>query len=536
MSVPTIMLPAEQLVTLGLRSSDTVHYQLSPEELIQDTLRIGEGELSDSGALLIRTGEFTGRSPKDKFIVHDEITADTVHWNDFNLPIDEKYYFIIKQRITDYLSKRSEIWVRDAYACADPRYRVSIRVVNEKPWLNLFAYNMFLRPTEEELENFHPEWTIMSAPGLRLDPAVCGIRQHNAAVISFKYKTILIAGTGYTGELKKGIFSILNYILPHEHQVLSMHCSANMGNEGDTALFFGLSGTGKTTLSADPNRKLIGDDEHGWTDNNVFNFEGGCYAKCINLTEEKEPEIFHAIRHGALVENAIFFPGTNTINFEDASITENTRVSYPLDYISNSLDPAIGNTPLNVFFLTCDAYGVLPPVSRLTPEQAMYQFISGYTAKVAGTETGITEPKSTFSACFGAPFLPLHPGKYAEMLGEKMRRHNVKVWLINTGWTGGPYGTGSRIKLAFTRSMITAALDGQLEGVAYERHPVFGMDIPQSCPGVPASILNPRKTWQDTNTYDIKASELASQFIKNFEKYASGVSAEIMAAAPVAVK
>jgi phosphoenolpyruvate carboxykinase (ATP) len=332
--------------------------------------------------------------------------------------------------------------------------------------------------------------------------------------------------------MKKGIFTILNYILPHEKNVLSMHCSANMGDDGDTAIFFGLSGTGKTTLSADPDRKLIGDDEHGWTSDNIFNFEGGCYAKTINLTEEKEPEIFNAIRPGALVENINFFPGTNKINFDDASITENTRVSYPLDFISNALEPSIGGLPKNIFFLTCDAFGVLPPVSKLTPGQAMYQFISGYTAKVAGTEAGVTEPKSTFSACFGAPFLPLHPGKYAEMLGQKMQEHKVNVWMINTGWTGGPYGIGNRMKLKYTRAMITAALEGKLNNAEFEMHPVFGMAIPRECPNVPADILNPRNTWTDMTAYDEQAKYLAGLFIKNFEKYKDGVTAEVLAAAP----
>ena len=422
MSVPTISFPTKNLMKSVLKFSENVHYQTSPGDLVHDTLRLGEGVLNDTGALVIQTGEFTGRSPKDKFIVKDELTENTVHWNEFNMPIDEKYYHIIYKKMIDYLEKLPELWVRDCYACADPRYRLNIRVVNEKPWSNLFAYNMFLRPTEEELENFKPEWHVISCPGLKLDAKECGTRQHNVSVVSFKHKMILIAGSGYTGEMKKGIFTILNYILPHEKNVLSMHCSANMGEDGDTAIFFGLSGTGKTTLSADPNRMLIGDDEHGWTADNIFNFEGGCYAKCINLTEEKEPEIFHAIRHGALVENTTFYPGTNKINFDDASITENTRVSYPLNFISNAQEPSIGGLPKNIFFLTCDAFGVLPPISKLTPGQAMYQFISGYTAKVAGTETGVTEPKPTFSACFGAPFLPLHPGKYARMLGKKMQK------------------------------------------------------------------------------------------------------------------
>src|SRR5436190_17494729 len=368
-----------------------------------------------------------------------------------------------------------------------------IRDLNKNPSINLFAYNMFIRPTEEELEEFSPEWTILSAPGLKLDAKECGTRQHNAAIVSFKQKMILIAGTGYTGETKKSIFTILNYILPHDKNVLSMHCSANMGKDGDTAIFFGLSGTGKTTLSADPNRKLIGDDEHGWTDDGIFNFEGGCYAKTINLTEEKEPEIFNAIRPGALVENITFYPCTNKINFDDCSVTENTRVSYPLNFISNALEPSVGGLPTNISFLTCDAFGVLPPISKLNAGQAMYQFISGYTAKVAGTEAGVTEPKPTFSACFGAPFLPLHPGRYAKMLGERIARHGARVWLVNTGWTGGPYGTGHRMKLAETRAIVTAALSGGLDGAEYRRDPVFGVDVPTAVPGVSSEVLDPRR-------------------------------------------
>ena len=533
MPASTIANPAETLAIQGLSLRNKLHYQETPEQLVAATLDMGEGVLNDTGALVIHTGEFTGRSPKDKFTVKDDVTGDTVYWNDFNIPMSPGHFEVIKDKITTYLNNLPELWVRDCYACADPRFRVNIRVVNEKPWTNLFAYNMFLRPTEDELEDFEPEWTILSAPGLLLDPTECGTRQHNAAVVSFKQKMILIAGSGYTGETKKGIFTILNYLLPQERHVLSMHCSANMGEDGDTALFFGLSGTGKTTLSADPARKLIGDDEHGWSNNNIFNFEGGCYAKTIDLSKEKEPEIFNAIRPGALVENTTFIDGTNKIDFSSKAITENTRVSYPLDFISNAQEPAIGNIPANIFFLTCDAYGVLPPISRLSPAQAMYQFISGYTAKVAGTEAGVTEPTSTFSACFGAPFLPLHPGKYASMLGEKMRRHKVKVWLINTGWTGGSYGTGSRMKLSYTRAMITAALEGRLEKMMYDKHPVFGMEIPASCPGVPAELLYPRDTWKDKDAYDSKALELANKFINNFKKYAEGVNAEILAAGPI---
>lgn len=515
-----------------MQKTESVHYQSTPEELVQDTLRMGEGILTDTGALSIKTGEFTGHAPNDKFTVKDEVTEHTVHWNNFNLPIEEKFFHIVHKKVTDYLNGKAEVWVRDCYACADPRYRLNIRVITEKPWTNLFAHNMFLRPEEEEIENFQPEWHLITAPDLKLDPQECGIRQGNCVIVSFKRKTILIVGTGYTGETKKGIFSILNYILPQEKNVLSMHCAANMGRDGDTAIFFGLSGTGKTTLSADPNRKLIGDDEHGWTEDGVFNFEGGCYAKLINLSEEKEPEIFHAIRPGAIVENVSFFKGTNRINFDDASITENTRVSYPLDFISNALEPSIGNIPKNIFFLTCDAYGVLPPISKLTRGQAMYQFISGYTAKVAGTETGVTEPKPTFSACFGAPFLPLHPGKYAEMLGKKMQQHHVNVWLVNTGWTGGPYGTGQRMKLSYTRAMITAALEGKLDHAETITDPIFGVAIPKQVPGVPGEVLVPRNTWADKAAYDEKARFLAGLFVKNFEKYASGVTEEVLAAAP----
>jgi phosphoenolpyruvate carboxykinase (ATP) len=536
MTVPTIAIPKDKLVQIGLKVSGNIHYQSSPEELVQDCLRRKEGVLSDTGALVIRTGEFTGRSPKDRYIIKDEITAGAVHWNDFNQPMQEKYFDIISASITSYLNRQPEIWVRDCYVCADPRHRLNVRVITETPAINLFAHNMFLRPTEEELETFQPDWQILSAPNLRLDPTICDTRSPNAVVISFQHKMILLAGTGYTGETKKAIFTILNFLLPREKGILSMHCSANKGKSGDTAIFFGLSGTGKTTLSADPDRKLIGDDEHGWTDDNIFNFEGGCYAKCINLKEDKEPDIYHAIRPGALVENVKFYPGSDQINFEDGSVTENTRVSYPLSYIGNALEPSTGDVPTNIFFLTCDAYGVLPPISKLTPGQAMYQFISGYTAKVAGTETGITEPKPTFSACFGAPFLPLHPGDYAAILGKKMKEHGVKVWMINTGWTGGPYLKGSRMKLAYTRAMITAALAGQLDSAEFEKHSVFGVRMPKTCPGVPSGLLNPRNAWPDKKAYDVMADKLAGWFLNNFKKYEAGVTAEVLASSPVAGK
>jgi phosphoenolpyruvate carboxykinase (ATP) len=532
MSVPVVGISKEKLMRAGLQFSETIHYQLPPDELVQDTLRRGEGKLSDSGALVINTGEFTGRSPKDKFIVRDELTRNQIDWNDFNIPIEPHFFEIIRKKIVDYLEALPEIWIRDCYACADPRYRTNIRVIAEKPSTSLFAYNMFLRPEEEELEDFDPEWQILSAPDLKLSPAECGIRQSNTVVVNFTHKMVLIAGTGYTGEVKKGIFGVLNFILPQNKKVLGMHCAANIGEQNDTALFFGLSGTGKTTLSADPARRLIGDDEHGWSNNGVFNFEGGCYAKTIDLSEEKEPDIFHAIRAGSLVENTPFISGTNKIDFSSKKITENTRVSYPINYISNAAEPSIGDIPSNIFFLTCDAYGVLPPISRLTPEQTMYQFISGYTAKVAGTETGVTEPKSTFSACFGAPFLPLNPCLYASMLGEKMRKHQVKVWLVNTGWTGGPYGVGKRISLSYTRSMITAAINGMLNDVSYDTHPVFGFAFPKTCPGVPDMILNPKNSWSDPKAYDEKAIFLASQFIQNFSKYSAIADKETLEAGP----
>lgn len=511
----------------------TAHWNLSSEELTQIALDKNQAQLTSSGAITVDTGEFTGRSPKDRFVVKDAITENSVWWGDINIPFDAKKFDALHNKVLDYLAGK-ELYVRDAYACADDAYRMNIRVINEYPWSNMFANNMFLRPTDKEIDTFDAEWTIINAPGFMADAAVDGTRQHNFAILNFSKKMILIGGTGYTGEIKKGIFSALNFILPHQNNVLSMHCSANIGKEGDTAVFFGLSGTGKTTLSADPNRNLIGDDEHGWSNNSVFNFEGGCYAKCIDLTAEKEPDIFAAIKPGALLENITFKAGTNEVNFEDGSKTENTRVSYPIQHIRNIATPSIGGNPKNIFFLTCDAFGVLPPLSKLTPGQAMYHFISGYTAKVAGTEAGITEPQTTFSACFGAPFMPLHPTKYAEMLGEKMQQHNVNVWLVNTGWSGGEYGVGARMSLKYTRSMITAALDGELADVSFDTHSIFGLQMPTSCPDVPTGLLSPRNTWEDKAAYDAKANELAEAFNNNFEQFASYANEEIMAAAPKA--
>ncbi|MHB1277295.1 MAG: phosphoenolpyruvate carboxykinase (ATP) [Bacteroidia bacterium] len=516
-----------------ISKASKVHRNLSPAELVEHAIGRGEGQLTSTGALAADTGEFTGRSPKDKFVVYDENTKDSVWWGDVNNRFEsDKFDQLLEKVIAHYAGK--EIFVRDAYACADNNYRLNIKVINETAYQNLFANNLFLRPSAEELKTQQHEWLIMAAPSFRAVPEIDGTRQHNFAITNFTKKIILIGGTGYTGEIKKGIFTVLNYVLPHERNTLSMHCSANIGQKGDTAIFFGLSGTGKTTLSADPSRKLIGDDEHGWAKGSVFNFEGGCYAKCIDLTKEKEPQIFNAIRFGALVENVRMIPGTRDVDYTNISVTENTRAAYPIELVDNIAVPSIGDTPKNVFFLTADAFGVLPPISKLTTEQAMYHFISGYTAKVAGTEAGVTEPQATFSACFGKAFLPLHPGKYARMLGEKLNDSGAHVWLINTGWTGGPYGVGSRMKLAFTRAMITAALEGQLDKVIYDTIPVFGLQIPTSCPNVPDEILNPRNTWANWASYDAKAAHLAELFVKNFNQYADGVTADILAAAPKA--
>ncbi len=523
--------PNFSISSIGLKDLKTVYWNQTPEQLVEETIKREQGVLSDTGAICINTGKFTGRSPKDRFIVKDSKTENTVDWNTFNIPFENDKYQALKTKLLNYFTGK-DIFIRDGYACANENYRLNLRVFTEYPWSNHFAYNMFLRPSSEELETFEPEWTVLNAPGFLAIPEVDGTRQSNFAIVNFSEKTIIVGGTGYTGEIKKGIFSVLNYILPHENNVLSMHCSANRGKDGDVAVFFGLSGTGKTTLSADPNRGLIGDDEHGWADTGVFNFEGGCYAKCIDLTEEKEPEIFRAVKHKAILENIGFIDGTRTVNYEDTSITENTRVSYPLFHIDNALEVSKGGHPTNIFFLTADAYGILPPISKLTTGQAMFHFISGYTAKVAGTEAGIVDPVATFSACFGAPFLPLHPTKYAEMLGERMEKHNVRVWLINTGWTGGPFGEGSRMKLKYTRSMITAALRGKLDSVGYTKHKVFGLAMPNSCPEVPSDVLHPRNTWADKNAYDIKAAELASKFNENFKKYADKANADILAAAP----
>lgn len=515
----------------GIENAD-VEYQLSPEQLHKETLELNLGKEASSGALAVDTGEFTGRSPKDRFIVRDAVTEEKVWWGDINIPFSPEKFDALYDRVTDYLSGK-KIYVRDSYACADDRYRLNIRVITELPWSNLFAYNMFLRPTEEELKTFEPDWLIVNAPGFMADPEVDGTRQHNFAILNFTKKIALIGGTGYTGEIKKGIFSALNFIMPVDRNTLSMHCSANVGDNGETAIFFGLSGTGKTTLSADPDRKLIGDDEHAWSpDNAIFNFEGGCYAKVIDLSQENEPDIYNAIKPGALLENVIL-DENGDVDFADTSITQNTRVSYPIYHINNIQEPSVGHNPKNIFFLTADAFGVLPPISKLTPGQAAYHFISGYTAKVAGTEEGINEPTPNFSACFGAPFMLLHPTEYAEMLSAKMKETGVNVWLINTGWTGGPYGVGSRIKLKYTRAMIAAVLEGKMEDAEYHKHPIFNLMMPKAVPNVPSEVLNPKDTWTDKDAYDAKAMELSNSFKKNFDKFRSYANDEILAGAPV---
>jgi len=521
------------VASLGLKDVSAAYWNMSVPELVEETILRGEGTLTDTGALAVDTGEFTGRSPKDKFVVVDSITKDTVWWGDVNFKFESEKFDRLYNRIIAYLTGK-EVYVRDCYACADPKYRLNVRLVSESPWASLFANNLFLRPTNEEILSGKTDWTIIQAPGFKATPEIDGTRQHNFTIMNFTRKIILIGGSAYTGEIKKGIFTLLNYILPQEKGVLSMHCSANIGKDGDTSIFFGLSGTGKTTLSADPNRGLIGDDEHGWADKTVFNFEGGCYAKCVDLTREKEPQIYDAIKFGSLVENIEFIEGTSCVDYKNISKTENTRAAYPINFIENAVEPSVGGIPKNIFFLTCDAYGVLPPISKLTAGQAMYHFISGYTAKVAGTEVGITEPTLTFSACFGKAFLPLHPTKYAELLGKKLKENKVNVWLVNTGWTGGSYGVGNRMKLSYTRAMITAAMNGSLEKVKFETMPIFGLSMPTSCPDAPAEILNPRNTWKDKNAYDAKAASLAASFVKNFEQYASAANDEILAAAPKA--
>ncbi len=505
---------------------------LSPAELIEEALRNKEGFLTETGALMCDTGKFTGRSPKDKFLVRDAETEHSVHWGDINIPISSEKFDLLLHKMIQFLSDK-KIYRRQAFAGAHPQYRLNLDIINTHAWHHLFCHNMFIRPTAEELAIFQSNFTIICIPEFEADPQTDGTRQKNFTALDMSRRILLIGGTGYAGEMKKGIFTALNYLLPHHEQVLSMHCSANIGKNGDTAIFFGLSGTGKTTLSADPNRQLIGDDEHGWSDEFVFNFEGGCYAKVIDLSHDKEPEIFDAIRFGSIVENTRFLANSRQIDYSDKSVTENTRTAYPIHYIPNAVVPSMGGIPKNIFFLTYDAFGVLPPIAKLTVGQAMYHFISGYTSKVAGTEMGIKEPQATFSACFGAAFLPLHPTKYAELLGKKIHANQVNVWLINTGMTGGGYGIGKRMSLKDTRALITAALDGELDNISFRQHSVFGIKIPESCPSIDSTILDPRNTWQDPDKYDQAARQLARMFEDNFQKFANFADTEIQAGGPI---
>ena len=523
--------PEISLNNYGILSSK-VNYNLSIDALYKLCCENNLGKLTNKNVLAINTGKFTGRSPKDRYIVSDIITKEKVWWGEINRPLDSFVFDNLYSKITHYLSEK-ELYVRDSYACASEKYRLNIRTICEYPWSDIFSYNMFIRPKKNE--KFNIEWTVISAPEFNADPDIDGVDNKNFSIINFSKKIIIIGGSGYTGEIKKGIFSVLNFILPTEKNVLPMHCSSNTGAMNDTSIFFGLSGTGKTTLSTDSSRKLIGDDEHGWDDSdNIFNFEGGCYAKVLNLSAEKEPEIYNAIRPGALLENVIL-DSIGEVDYTDKSITQNTRVSYPINFIKNIKTPSIGNNPRNIFFLTADAFGVLPPISKLNPSQSAYHFISGYTSKLAGTEDGVDEPVPSFSACFGAPFMPLHPTVYAEMLIKKMSDSAVSVWLVNTGWTGGPYGVGKRMELKYTRAMINAAISGELDEVNkgnYHTHSVFNLMQPRECPNVPTSVLSPRKTWNNDEKYYKKAYMLSNAFIKNFKKFTDQANDEIISGAP----
>ncbi|HEV7675574.1 MAG TPA: phosphoenolpyruvate carboxykinase (ATP) [Candidatus Angelobacter sp.] len=512
----------------SLLNSNTVHRNLHSGVLVEQAIRRGEGLLADNGALVAYTGKYTGRSPKDKFTVKDPVTAELVNWGDVNQAFDPEKFDALFDRVMASL-RGKELFVQDLYAGADSKYRLPIRVINEYAWHNLFVRALFVRPTDEELKTHRAEFTIVSAPEFQGDPQRDGTRSEAFIVVSFTRKIILIGGTKYAGEMKKSIFGIMNFLLP-QNNVFPMHCSANVGKNGQTALFFGLSGTGKTTLSADPERLLIGDDEHGWSATGIFNFEGGCYAKCIKLSRENEPQIWNAIRFGSVLENVTLDPATHVPDYNDDSRTENTRCAYPVDYIDGAVIPGIGGHPKNVIFLTADAFGVLPPISKLSKDQAMYHFLSGYTAKVAGTEAGVKEPQPNFSTCFGSPFLPLRPKVYAEMLGRRMEEHGSQCWLVNTGWFGGPYGVGSRMKLPYTRAMVNAAIEGALDTVEFEQDPAFGLTIPKSVPGVPAEFLRARDAWKDKAAYDKTAADLAGRFAKNFERF--DVPANVRAAGP----
>lgn len=510
-----------------LLNGQNVHTQLSVPQLVEAATSRGEAVLTREGAVKAETGKYTGRSPKDKYIVEEAITKDKVDWGSVNRPISSDVFENLYNKVMEHLKKQDALYVFKGFAGADPESRLAIQTVNEYAWHNLFAHQLFIRPTAEELAAHEAEFTVVYAPTFHADPAVDGTDSETFIIVSMEKKIILIGGTEYAGEMKKSIFSIMNHILP-EKGILPMHCSANVGKDGDVALFFGLSGTGKTTLSADQDRKLIGDDEHGWSDNGVFNIEGGCYAKTINLSREHEPQIYDAIRFGSVLENVVVDPETRIPDYSDGSLTENTRAAYPIQAIDNIVDPSVAGHPKTIVFLTADAFGVLPPISKLTKEQAMYHFLSGYTSKLAGTERGVTSPEATFSTCFGSPFLPLHATVYAEMLGQKIDEHGVDVFLVNTGWTGGEYGVGNRMKLSYTRTMVRAAIKGELHDVETEQEAIFGLQIPKQIEGVPANILNPRDAWADKESYDQKAKELSQKFQENFKKFGT-VSADISA-------
>jgi len=522
----------KNLQASGFLQTGAQHWNLSEPALYEEAVRRAEGVLTADGTFACRTGTHTGRSAHDKFFVKEPSSEQHIHWGATNRPLDQAHFDTLHQDMAAFARTR-ELFVLDAWAGADHDYRMPVRVVTEFAWHNLFARNMFIPENDQAARDAHvPEFTVVDLPSFKADPARHGTRSETFIIVDMGKRLVLIGGTHYAGEIKKSVFTILNYKLPLSG-VLSMHCSANIGAKGDTALFFGLSGTGKTTLSSDPARKLIGDDEHGWSDSGTFNFEGGCYAKVIKLSREAEPQIYAASRRfGTILENVIVDPVTRAINFDDGALTENTRSSYPLRFIDNVVESGKGGHPVNIVMLCADAYGVLPPIARLSPDAAAYHFLSGYTARVAGTEKGVTEPRATFSSCFGAPFLPLAPGVYAAMLTEKIARHNARVWLVNTGWTGGPYGVGSRMKIAYTRVMVNAALNGDLDKVEYRRHPQLNVDFPMSCPGVSASVLDPQSTWPDPKAYDEQVSRLAGMFVDNFKTFEAGVTAAIKDAGP----
>ncbi|MGG0150557.1 phosphoenolpyruvate carboxykinase (ATP) [Bacillus mycoides] len=523
-------------VQIGLHellNGSNAQIQLSVPQLVEKVLMRNEGKLTSTGAVSASTGKYTGRSPKDKFIVKEASVADKIAWGAVNQPISEEHFNKLYIKVLEYLKEKEELFIFKGFAGADRNYRLPIHVVNEYAWHNLFVHQLFIRPNEEELANHESEFTIVSAPNFKADPAIDGTNSEAFIMVSFEKRIVLIGGTEYAGEMKKSIFSIMNFLLP-EQDILSMHCSSNVGEEGDVALFFGLSGTGKTTLSADPNRKLIGDDEHGWSDNGVFNIEGGCYAKCVNLSHEKEPQIFDAIKFGSVLENVVIDGQTRIADYNDTTLTENTRAAYPMHAIDNIVLPSVAGHPNTIIFLTADASGVLPPISKLSKEQAMYHFLSGYTSKLAGTERGVTSPQATFSTCFGSPFLPLDASRYAEMLGEKIEKHDAKVFLVNTGWTGGEYGVGKRMNLGYTRAMIQAALSGELAKAETAKHDIFGLEVPRHVPGVPDEVLMPEQTWADKDAYKAKAIELANEFKENFKKFDSVSEAIINLGGPIA--